>query len=134
MRFSLTHLALLILTGLLNTAGQLLMRWGGAQASGALAPTQTPGRWLASSRWWLLGIGVSWFAGFGWAWCLRRLPLGFALPLYTGLVYVLSLIGARYLLHERVSSVQMVGIAAILCGLLLVTLPAKPMLNIGPHG
>jgi multidrug transporter EmrE-like cation transporter len=134
MRFSLTYLVLLILTSLLNTVGQLLMRWGGARAVVTSSPAHFPGRWLAASQWWLLGIGVSWCAGIGWAWCLRRLPLGFALPLYTGLVYVLSLIGARYVLEERMSSVQIAGLAAILCGLLLLTLPTKLTLNIRPHG
>jgi multidrug transporter EmrE-like cation transporter len=68
---------------------------------------------------------VGWIAGLGWAWCLRRLPLGLAIPLYAGLAYVLSLVSAVYILKEKMSAGQIVGIAVILTGVLLVTLSSS---------
>ena len=133
MRLSFTHLFLLILTGVFNTIGQLLMRWGGNRAASSSTAAHTAGRWLVTSRWWLLGIAVSWLAGIGWAWCLRRLPLGFALPLYTGFVYVLTLLGAGLLLKERLTSIQVLGVAAILCGILLLTASVRLTPNIRAH-
>jgi multidrug transporter EmrE-like cation transporter len=116
------YLTLLVLISVVNAASQILMRWGGVQAARCTAPALTVWEWLWVSRWWLSGIMVGWIAGLGWAWCLRRLPLGLAIPLYAGLAYVLSLVSAVYILKEKMSAGQIVGIAVILTGVLLVTL------------
>ena len=113
---------LLIVISVVNTASQLLMRWGGLQSARGAGPALTAWRWLWVSRWWLCGILIGWVAGLGWAWCLRRLPLAIAIPLYAGLVYVLSIVGGACFLKEKMSGIQMAGVATILIGILLVTL------------
>jgi multidrug transporter EmrE-like cation transporter len=48
--------------------------------------------------------------------------LGIAIPLYAGLVYVLTVVSGAYFLKERMGGIQIAGIATILIGILLVTL------------
>jgi drug/metabolite transporter (DMT)-like permease len=122
MRSQMGYLVLLFVISVVNSASQILMRWGGAQSLQAPLTSPTLPQWLWHSRWWLLGILVGWIAGLGWALCLRRLSLGLAIPLYAGLVYVLSIIGGVQLLKERLSPLQVLGTATILTGILLVTL------------
>ncbi len=122
MRSQSAYLGLLVLISVVNATSQLLMRWGGSQAAASALPTPTVWHWLWISRWWLTGIMVGWIAGLGWAWCLRRLPLGTAIPMYAGLAYVLSITSGAYLLKERMSAIQVMGAAIIL----LVSLSSTP--------
>src|SRR5260370_13969020 len=126
------YLILLVLISVVNAAAQILMRWGGVQAAQCTAPALTVWEWLWVSRWWLSGIMVGWIAGLGWAWCLRRLPLGLAIPLYAGLAYVLSVAGGAFLLKERMTTLQIVGAAVCLSGLLLGALLPRPAPPAGP--
>jgi drug/metabolite transporter (DMT)-like permease len=121
MREQLIYLIFLIVISVVNSAGQVIMRWGGNQSTTTLSPATTHQQWLWASRWWLLGMVVTWICGLGWAWCLRRLPLVVALPIYSGLVYVLSLVGGASLLKERISPTQALGIAFVLVGIFLVS-------------
>jgi multidrug transporter EmrE-like cation transporter len=116
----------LVTISLINAASQILMRWGGAQSLHSHSANAGTWQWLWNSRWWLLGIMVGWVAGLGWAWCVRRVPLGVGVPLYAGLVYILSVLSGVCFLKERISSVQAVGIITILIGLILVTLSPHP--------
>jgi multidrug transporter EmrE-like cation transporter len=126
MRNESASLTLLILISIVNAASQILMRWGGVQAAQDTRSPLTGWQWLWVSRWWLCGIVIGWVAGLGWAWSLRRLPLGIAIPLYAGLVYVLTLVCGVCFLKERMSGTQITGVAAILLGILLVTLSSAP--------
>ena len=116
---------MLVVISVVNTASQLLMRWGGEQAARHGSHTGTVWLWLWNSRWWLCGILVGWVAGLGWACCLRRLPLGLAIPLYAGLAYAFSVVSGAYILKERMSALQICGTVVILAGILLVTLSAS---------
>jgi drug/metabolite transporter (DMT)-like permease len=125
MRSQPAYLVLLVLISVINAASQILMRWGGVQAAQRAAPALTVWEWLWISRWWLSGIMVGWIGGLGWACCLRRLPLGLAIPLYAGLAYILTILSAAFILKEKMSPGQLVGIAVILTGVLLVTLSSS---------
>jgi multidrug transporter EmrE-like cation transporter len=118
------YLAFLVAISVVNSIGQVMMRWGGRQPIGSHTPAPAHLVWVWQSRWWLLGIVVTWVCGLGWAWCLRKLPLATAVPLYSGLVYVLSVLGGTWFLKERISTVQALGVATILIGVLLVTFSA----------
>ena len=131
MRCQSADLVLLVLISITNSASQILMRWGGMQSAREGGSTATTWHWLWISRWWLSGIVVGWIAGLGWAWCLRRLPLGLAIPVYAGLAYVLSVISGAYILRERMSALQIAGAVVILAGILLVTLSSAPQ-PVGP--
>jgi multidrug transporter EmrE-like cation transporter len=54
--------------------------------------------------------------------CLSRLPLSYAYP-YTGLNYVLILLGSSLLFHDIPSPNRLAGVALILAGTLLM--PAR---------
>jgi drug/metabolite transporter (DMT)-like permease len=116
----------LVALSVVNSAGQVMMRWGGSLSANARPPAGAHSQWLWSARWWLLGILVTWIAGLGWAWCLRKVPLGMAIPLYSGLVYILSVLSGAIILNERMSSLQVVGAIAILVGVILVALSSAP--------
>jgi multidrug transporter EmrE-like cation transporter len=126
MREHALYLAVLVSISLINSVGQIMMRWGGKQSAAASRPSPTQLQWLWTSRWWLLGIVITWLCGLGWAWCLRRLPLAVALPVYSGLVYGLSVLGGAYLLKEKLSSIQTVGVLLIIVGMLLVMSLSAP--------
>jgi multidrug transporter EmrE-like cation transporter len=122
MRDQVLYFVLLVVISVVNSVGQIMMRWGGNQSTHASTVTATRCEWLWHSRWWLFGIGVTWICGLGWAWCLRRLPLVAALPIYSGLVYVLSVLGGACILKEKLLSIQAFGTLFILVGILLLTL------------
>ena len=126
MRNQSASLLLLVLISVVNTVSQIMMRWGGVHAAQSSGPAPSVWQWLWISRWWICGIMIGWIAGLGWAWCLRRLTLGIAIPLYAGLVYVLSLVSSAYFLKEKMTGIQIAGIATILVGILLVTLSSSP--------
>lgn len=126
MREQAAYMALLVGISVVNSVGQVMMRWGGRESAKLSLPSGALYSWLGSSRWWLVGVLVTWSCGLIWAWCLRRVPLVAAMPIYSGLVYVLSVIGGAWLLREKVSSIQGMGIALVLAGLLLLMLPGVP--------
>lgn len=114
---------LLFVISIANSVGQILMRWGGDLAHKYAPVHPTLAQWLWHSRWWLAGLILGWFCGLGWAFCLRSVSLTIALPIYTGLAYVLSALGGVWLLRERLSPVQMAGVLIILLGMLLLMSP-----------
>ena len=123
MQLPVLSLVLLVVICILNAVSQLLMRAGGADAVLAPNPDERPVAWLVASRWWLAGLALSWACGLGWAWCLRYVPLTLGLPLYSGLVYCLTIAGSLVLLGERVSVTQSLGIGLVFIGILLLLAP-----------
>jgi multidrug transporter EmrE-like cation transporter len=127
MRAEPIYLVMLVVISLLCSGSQLLMRWGGALSAKAPELATGSAQWLWNARWWLLGLGLGWVCGLAWAFCLRKVPLALALPIYSGLTYVLTAIGAVWLLKEKLAPVQAVGITAVLFGILLLSFaPAVP--------
>lgn len=123
MQFPVKHLVLLVALSLLNSAAMVLARYGGELSVRSGSSLSAPGAWLWSSRWWLVGLGVSWVCGLGYAWCLRHVPLTVALPIYVGLVYSASVVLSFAVLGERLGGVQTAGILVILAGLVMLTAP-----------
>jgi len=112
-------MAILLLVGALNGIGQVVMRWGGLQAKEPFNLSNFA-QWAWSSRWWLLGLVITWGSGLGWAFVLRKMRLVVALPLFVGVSYVLSLVGGVWLLSERPSPPQWVGVLLVFVGILLI--------------
>lgn len=96
--------------------GGVLMRWGGARISD---PTDFFD-YLVQSRWWLLGLLVSWVCGLGYALSLTRMNLAVAVSIYTGLGYVTAVLGSYFILHEPLSFRQIVGCFFVVVGLILL--------------
>ncbi len=107
---------------LLVTASELFLRRGAltVAASSGLA------KWLgiaALGSWWIwLGILTYILSFISWIHVLRLLPLSIAFPIIN-VVHVLIPIGAWLFLHERISPQRWLGIAIVLCGILLMVRP-----------
>jgi len=104
-----------IMTGL----AQIVMRWGGKSA--ALQTTHSFLEWLWVSRWWLTGLMASWIGGLGYAWSLRRINLNLAVPIYSGIPYLLSVLGGFILLRESLNGIQIAGAMVILVGMIMLS-------------
>jgi multidrug transporter EmrE-like cation transporter len=113
-------LVLLLAASIFAGLAQIVLRWGGKQA--VAYSTHGAMQWLWGSRWWALGLLLSWLCGLGYAWSLRRIDLYLAMPLYTGLVYVVSVAGSVLLLREVMAPVQIAGMVFIFTGVLLLSM------------
>lgn len=76
----------------------------------------------AEIRSWRFAAGsLMYGAGFFiWLWLLRRLPLSMAFPAAAGALIAATAVGGYVFLAERLSAIQVVGIALILVGILFV--------------
>jgi len=101
-----------------GVAGQLLMKWAALRTVGAgmdvslLVPV---GAALL-----IYSIGV-----LNWMYAIRHMPLSIAYPL-SSLNYVGILVGSYFYFGEHLSSVQLLGVASIFCGVLLVVVRMGP--------
>jgi multidrug transporter EmrE-like cation transporter len=117
------YLWMLFGSGAANGIGQVTMRWGGRNAKVPFS-TEHFIEWASSSRWWLLGLLLTWTSGLAWAVLLRSVRLVIALPLFAGTAYLLTLLGAIVLLGERPSVLQVAGILCVMVGIVLIV--ARP--------
>jgi multidrug transporter EmrE-like cation transporter len=114
-----SNLLVLLLAGAVNGAGQVTMRWGGRDSTAPFSLANL-GPWMYASRWWLLGLIVTWSTGLVWAVMLRKVPIVLALTLFAGSSYVLALLGGFWILGERPATPQWLGLALVLAGILLI--------------
>ncbi len=126
---------LAVLSVLIATAGQLLLRTGmervgyvGAERLGkplllALQVAKTPH----------VVLGFVFFATSAiiWVIVLSRAPLSFAYP-FAGLTYVLITLFSRFVLKEHVATVRWIGIVMIALGVVMVGTTAPPDLDQPP--
>ena len=68
----------------------------------------------------LLGYFLSLLSGLLWVITLARLPLSYAVPLFTGIYYVLLLIMSILVLGETVSRARWLGAGLILVGVIFL--------------
>lgn len=120
MKESSAAIALLFLSGVVNGFGQITMRWGGRSAAGVPFSLQHFGHWASASRWWIVGLFVCWSSGLSLAFLVRSIRLFIALPIFAGMTYVLTVLGAVALLGERPSIAQYAGLAMIFAGTMLI--------------
>jgi multidrug transporter EmrE-like cation transporter len=114
---------ILILASVINSLSQVIMRGGGRHSESL--PNRTWQEWLYGSRWWLIGLFISWFSGLVWAWSVRTIPLSVAIPVYTGLIYVFSVIMSAMFLQEGLRANQLAGAIVIFIGMLMILLPQR---------
>jgi len=115
------YLWMLVTSGILNGVGQVVMRWGGRDAKVPFSTHSIPA-WAYSSRWWILGLFITWSSGLFWALLLRNVRLTIALPLFAGTAYVLTVLGAVVLLSERPTMTQYAGMLCVMLGILLIVI------------
>ena len=112
-------LLLLVMAGVVNGVGQVIMRWGGKQATVPFAMSNFPA-WVMSSKWWLCGLFLSWTTGLVWALLVKKVPLVIALPVYAGTGYICTLVGSVVALSEKPNAYQAAGTALVLVGIGLI--------------
>jgi multidrug transporter EmrE-like cation transporter len=115
------YLWMIASAGVLNGVGQVVMRWGGRDAKVPFS-LHNIGDWATSSRWWILGLFVSWTSGVLWALLLRHVRLVIALPIFVGTAYTLTVLGGLVLLAERPTVSQYLGMLLVIAGILLIVL------------
>jgi multidrug transporter EmrE-like cation transporter len=80
---------------------------------------------------WILLAGVGCFAlnVVFYAYALRRMPISVAYPIMVSVGFAIIVVVAGLLLKERLTVLQWVGVAAVLCGVALVARDARLQLG-----
>ena len=115
--------ALAVVSVMLATAGQLLLKAGmdkvgfidGERLGKPLALFKT----IALTPQVVIGIAIFAASAAFWLVVLSRVPLSFAYP-FAGVVYVLTTVFSRFILHEHVPAARWLGIALIIIGIVVV--------------
>ena len=110
------HLALLVASVLLVTAGQVLLKQAVAER-----PFERAADLLAilASGWAILGVAAYGAGSILWLYTLSHLPF-FLVTFFMVLPFALLLVAAMVLFGERPAPLQWAGIVAVLAGLALI--------------
>jgi multidrug transporter EmrE-like cation transporter len=112
----------IFLGALCTTAGEVLFKKGAEASHSAAGLKAVIGLAPLASAWTWAGVIVYVASLVSWLYVLRFVPLGVAFTLING-VHVLVPLGSLLFLHERVSAMRWVGIAIVLCGILMLIKP-----------
>ncbi len=115
-------LSLIILTAILNTAAQLLLKAGMTRIGefGFSAHNFAPIAFkVISSPFIVLGLLIYVTSVSLWLLVLSRVPVGIAYPM-TSLAYIFNVLGAYVIFGENISLIQVSGILVIILGVYLI--------------
>lgn len=120
MNAPLAHVFILC-TILLGLYGQVVLKWQVSRAG--VAPTDSLGRLafvlgMLLNPWVLSALAAAFLGMLTWMLALTRLELSYAYP-FTSLSFVLIFIASVVLFHEPVSTTKLIGMALIVCGLVV---------------
>lgn len=107
---------------LLSAGGLVLFKLGGQDAAFQVGKT---GFSLALSWKMLLGILCYLCSFLLWLVIVSRTQLTFAMPLSVGIVNALVFLGSAHFLGERITPLKILGLAVIVLGLFLISIPKK---------
>ena len=107
---------------LLSAGGLVLFKLGGRDAALELGRT---GFSVSLSWKMLLGIFCYLCSFLLWLVIVSRTQLTFAMPLSVGLVNILVFLGSARFLGEQISPTKILGLAVIVLGLFLISIPRK---------
>lgn len=107
---------------LLSAGGLVLFKLGGRDAAFQVGKT---GFSLALSWKMLLGILCYLCSFLLWLVIVSRTQLTFAMPLSVGIVNTLVFLGSARFLGERITPLKILGLAVIVLGLFLISIPKK---------
>ena len=107
---------------LLSAGGLVLFKLGGQDAAFQVGKT---GFSLALSWKMLLGILCYLCSFLLWLVIVSRTQLTFAMPLSVGIVNTLVFLGSARFLGEEVTPTKIAGLAVIVLGLFLISIPKK---------
>lgn len=102
--------------------GQVTMRGGGR---GVPLRDLVSVHGVVEHPWWWLGLLVCWICGLAWAWVVTRIPLGLAVPVYTGTFFIAVALGSSSVLDEGVGFRHWIGFLLIALGIATIV-SAKP--------
>lgn len=116
-------LVAVVIAVLLAMSGQLLLKWG-MTLLGPVDRTvlRRPFALVAAiaTRWQvMLGLAVYFAAALGWIYALSLVPLSVAYP-FLGISYAVLPLVAAWLLKERPTTSQWIGVALVVSGVLVV--------------
>lgn len=120
-----TNMLLVILFAvyaLLSAGGLVLFKLGGQDAALQLGKA---GFSLTLSWKMLLGIFCYLCSFLLWLVIVSRTQLTFAMPLSVGIVNTLVFLGSAHFLGERITPLKILGLAVIVLGLFLISIPKK---------
>lgn len=120
-----TNMLLVILFAvyaLLSAGGLVLFKLGGQDAALQLGKA---GFSLTLSWKMLLGIFCYLCSFLLWLVIVSRTQLTFAMPLSVGIVNTLVFLGSAHFLEERITPLKILGLAVIVLGLFLISIPKK---------
>ena len=100
----------------------MLFKLGGQDAAFQVGKT---GFSLALSWKMLLGILCYLCSFLLWLVIVSRTQLTFAMPLSVGIVNTLVFLGSAHFLGERITPLKILGLAVIVLGLFLISIPKK---------
>lgn len=107
---------------LLSAGGLVLFKLGGRDAALELGRT---GFSVSLSWKMLLGIFCYLCSFLLWLVIVSRTQLTFAMPLSVGIVNTLVFLGSAHFLGERITPLKILGLAVIVLGLFLISIPKK---------
>lgn len=117
---TLQELGLLLLSVVTAACGQLLLKLGALKLNGIEAP-DFMGRFLAAIAIpeLVTGLGAYGLSAIAYIFLLTRVKLSVAAP-STALIYIFSVLIGLFIFKEPVSSLRLLGLAFIACGVVLV--------------
>ncbi len=108
---------------LLATAAEIFLKLGAEETADPSNAWSWTGLTGLHSRWVWCGIVASVASLFNWLATIRQLPLTIAFPV-GNLVHVLVPLSSWLVLGEAILPLRWLGIALVLCGLVIVAKPA----------
>lgn len=124
-RLSPVSLALILLSVVSASTGQLLLKHGMQQAAARAGASGRPlAVATATTPWVWLGLAVFGISAVVWLAVLSRVSLSLAYP-FNALSYLVILCASILVLHERANLLTWVGTALVIVGLVTVVL-SKP--------
>jgi uncharacterized membrane protein len=82
-------------------------------------------RQAITDRWFLIGLGCMAVSYFSFLGALRLADLSLVLPA-TSVSFVITTVGARLFLNERISPIRLAGIVLVCAGVALISIPLQP--------
>ena len=110
---------LLLLTAVLMAGANVLMKTG-IEKAGGFAPTLSALLALIAQPRFTLGFLLSGVAALLWFRILATQKLSTCYPLFVGLTFSLIALGSFFLLHEKLSTQKIAGLAVIVVGISIV--------------
>jgi small multidrug resistance pump len=112
---------------LLNACANLMMKFGALQLDSSQQGVFDQGLARALHRHWILVLGFACFVAnvLFYIYALQKLPISVAYPVMVTCGFAIIVAVAGIKLNERLSTVQWIGVAAILLGVWLVAKDAS---------